>query len=68
MNNINEIPKADIFWDKNGWYWVDSTKTMCESICHTDIHDAIVDAIKNGYRIKGFRGTRGSVQIKGLYK
>lgn len=66
--NDTKIPKADIFWDKNSWFWVESGKLLCESEHHDDIHDAIVDAIKNGYRIKGIRGTRGSVHVKDRYK
>lgn len=65
---MSNIPKADIFWDKNGWYWVDITKSVCENPCNEKLHDAIVDAIRNGYEIRGVRGTRGAVRVKGLYK
>ncbi len=65
---MNEtIPKADIFWDRQGWFWVDNTKLTCDNPCNEDIHDAIVDAIKNGYRINRIRGTRGSVNVGKLY-
>lgn len=63
----NIIPKADIFWDSQGWYWVEYGKSICENSCNTSLHDAIVDCIRNGYEIRDVRGSRGSVKIRNLY-
>lgn len=58
------IPQADIFWDTNKWYWVDTTRLVCQNPGQVRMHDAIVDAIKNGYEIRTVRNTRGSVFVE----
>ena len=59
-----KIPEADVFWDARGWYWVPSGYSICENECNEKLHDAIIDAIRNGYEIRSVRGTRGSVRLK----
>ena len=62
------IPQADIFWDHNKWYWVDYTSRFCyPENGHERLHDAIVDAIKNGYEIRDFRKSRGNVKVGKKY-
>lgn len=63
-----QIGKADIFWNANRWYWVD----VKEKTCKVDrgfekVHDAVVDAIRNGFEINDFRKTRGSVKVGTQY-
>ena len=60
-----KTPEADIFWDKNRWHWVEHGVPVCDNPGFERIHDAIVDAIRNGYEIRGVRTTRGSVKLKG---
>lgn len=58
---------ADIFWDANGWYFVEHGLITCENKKHEKVHDAIVDAINHGYTIREVRGTRGSVSVGTKY-
>lgn len=56
---------AIVFWDTNGWYFVSENESVCRNKKHTEIHDAILDAINSGYRIKKVCVTRGSVTVSG---
>ncbi len=59
--------QADIFWNANGWYFVEYGVKNCINDKHEKIHDAIMDAIGNGYEIRQVRETRGSVSVGNQY-
>ncbi len=62
------LEKADIFWNANKWYWVNvKDKVVFDQNGFDLLHDAVVDAISNGYMINDFRKTRGSVKVGNQY-
>lgn len=65
-NYYSALPKqngerVDVFWDRQGWYFVQIDDYSVVSSEFADINDCLKTAILAGYKIRDVRRTRGPV-------